>query len=369
MSDDRRSPTSIGVRMLVANYPPHGGGSERQCALVSERLQSLGDRVEVITRRLDGEAPSGTVPVHRIRLPSRWRLGRALSFAAGALGELLRTREQYEVIHCHGFETLAFVGSAVQALAGKRLVVKVVTSGSEVVRLANSFGGRWIARAVAGADALIVLNEESRQVLIDRGVAPGKVSLIPNGVSVPPKISADRSQSFVYCGRLVPEKNPEGLIRAWARTRASATRTLEIVGDGPLERDLASLARTLGVEGSVVFRGRIADARPVIAQATAAVLFSPAEGLSNFLLESMAAGTPVVASDVPGNADLVRHEQSGLLVPPGDEAALAAALDRLAEEPRLAGRLGHAGRERVASEYDISTVAERLHALYERLLR
>jgi phosphatidylinositol alpha-mannosyltransferase len=355
--------------MLVASYPPHGGGSERQCALLAERLQTLGDRVEVITRHLDDEVPSDAVPVHRIRSSSRGRLGRGLSFAAGALGALLRTREQYEVVHCHGFETLALVGSAVQALAGKRLVVKVVTSGryGDVARLARFPGGRSIGRALARADALIVLNEEARRELIDAGVAPGKITLIPNGVVIPPETHTDRSTDFLFCGRLVAQKNVDGLLRAWARSRASATRTLRIVGDGPLERDLVSLARTLGVDGSVEFRGRLADARPAIARAAAVVLFSHAEGLSNLLLESMAAGTPVVASEIPGNADLVRHEKSGLLVAPGDEAALAAAIDRIAVDPRFGDLLGHAGRAVAASKYDIAVVAERIHALYKRL--
>jgi glycosyltransferase involved in cell wall biosynthesis len=172
----------------------------------------------------------------------------------------------------------------------------------------------------------------------------------------------------VFCGRLVAQKNVEGLLRGWAASRAARTRRLRIVGDGPLRSSLEALARELGFDGSVTFEDRIADARPTIAGARALVLFSHAEGLSNALLEALAAGTPVIASDVAGNAELIRNGETGLLVPAGDEQSLAAGIDRLDGDDVLAERLSAAGRELVRARYDIDAVARRVHALYERVL-
>ena len=379
--------TSIGVRMLVANYPPLGGGSERQCALLARSLTRLGDRVAVITRRMQkghngvynavaelptpGRAePANGIDVHRVGAPLRGRGARALSYSIAALVDLLRDRRDYDIVHCHGFEALALLGVAARTLAGKRLVVKVVTSGSfgDAMRLAAFPAGGWIARTLARADAVIVLNEEARSEMMRLGVPAEKIASIPNGVEIPPEVSAERGGNFAFCGRLVAQKNVAGLLRAWARTRAARSRRLEIVGDGPLLGELERLARELGVESSVLFPGRVDDARAIVARAAGVVLFSHAEGLSNLLLESMAAATPVIASDVAGNADLVRGEENGLLVPPGDEENLALAIDRLAEDRGLAARLGAAGRERMIAQYGIAHVAERVHDLYERIL-
>src|SRR3954467_6063539 len=92
----------IGVRMLVGNYPPHGGGAERQCALLAHRLHQLGDRVAVLTRRLPDLATSNGIAVPRLGSPTGPRALRGASFSLAALGQLLRERADYDVIHCHG---------------------------------------------------------------------------------------------------------------------------------------------------------------------------------------------------------------------------------------------------------------------------
>src|SRR5262249_56746103 len=100
---------------------------------------------------------------------------------------------------------------------------------------------------------------------------------------------------------------------------------LVIVGDGPLRESLAGQARTLGVEDSVRFEGTVADVRPVLAAMDVFVLPSRAEGMSNALLEAMAAGRPVVATAVGGNTEVVTDGETGLLVPPANPAAIARA--------------------------------------------
>lgn len=361
----------IGVQMVVASTPPFGGGSERQCALLARALERRGDRVSIVARRATSSATAEGVAVHRIASPPAPRAVGALVFSARALLSLLRRRRDYEVVHCHGFEALALVGLAAKWLAGKRLVVKVVTSGryGDATRLAHFPGGRWIARELARSDAILVLNEESRDEMIRLGAPAERITLVPNGVEIPPRVAPERSDAFVFCGRLVAQKNVEGLLRAWARTTARATARLDVIGDGPLRPELENLAQRLGIADGVRFRGHIEDARREVATAQALVLFSHSEGLSNSLLEAMAAATPVIASDIPGNADAVRDGETGLLVPPGDEDALAGAIDRLASDRALALRIGTAARDAVRRRYDIAMVAEEVHGLYERVLR
>lgn len=360
------------VCMVVANYPPHGGGSERQCALLARHLARRGIAVTVLTRRLDG-APrtqdADGVAVHRLGLLPGNRWVHAAAFAGATLRHLARGRRRFRIVHCHGFEPLALPGLVARRLFGMRLVIKVVTSGSygDIARLSAIPGWRRLARFLARADAIVVLNEEAQRELAAVGAPPQRLFMIPNGVEIPAGPRPPGGDTVLYCGRLVGQKNVAGLLRAWARTRTAATHCLAVVGDGPERAELTALARVLGVERSVRFHGHVLDVAAFHRRAACCVLFSHAEGLSNALLEALAAGVPVIASDIAGTRDVIRHETTGLLVPPGDEAALAAAIDRLLEAPDLAAHLAEAGRTLVAARYGIEAVAAQIHGLYERI--
>ena len=128
------------------------------------------------------------------------------------------------------------------------------------------------------------------------------------------------------------------------------------------------LAARLGVGDRVTFTGVRADVPDVLAAATMSVLPSHSEGLSNAILESMAAGLPVIAADVGGNAEAVEDGVTGLLVPPRDPAALAAAMERMLETPALTARLGRAARHRVIERFGLERLVRETDALYTTLL-
>jgi glycosyltransferase involved in cell wall biosynthesis len=362
---------TVSVRMVVANFPPLGGGSERQCALLARHLSRLGVAVTVLTRYADGaQGTDDGVKVQRLGQVTGSRWLRGMSFLSALVARLIRDRRDYQVVHCHGFEPLALAGVAAQRALRKRLVIKVVTSGSfgDLARLSRLIGWRAIAGQLAHADAVTVLNTEAAEELARTGVAANKLVHIPNGVEVPPFVNRPTGRNVLYCGRLVAQKNVDGLLRAWARSRAARERVLDVVGDGPERARLVELVRALDVEHSVCFHGRVTDPTTFYRRAAALVLFSHAEGLSNVVLEALAGGVPVIGSDIPGIRELVQHEETGLLVAPGDEAALAVAIDRLLDEPQLAERMSHAGHALVGAHYSIETIAHRVLALYQRLL-
>jgi glycosyltransferase involved in cell wall biosynthesis len=141
----------------------------------------------------------------------------------------------------------------------------------------------------------------------------------------------------------------------------------EVAGDGEQRGELERLHAKLGLGERFILRGSVADVPGFLRTLDVAVLPSHSEGMSNALLEYLAAGRAVVATAVGANPALVRDGESGLLVPPGDDAALADAMIRLLEDPALAVRLGVAARRRVAAEYSRDAMRKRFEDFYHAL--
>lgn len=165
---------------------------------------------------------------------------------------------------------------------------------------------------------------------------------------------------------LVPRKGLDVALEALARLEGRGRRLLLwIAGEGEARGALEAQSRRLSLEARVRFLGRREDVGDLLAGCDLVVLPSRAEGLGVAALEAMAAGRAVVASDVGGLGETVVHERTGLLVPPDDPEALAAALARLADDPELRGRLGRAGPARVGEGF----LAEQMVTAYEALYR
>ena len=221
----------------------------------------------------------------------------------------------------------------------------------------------------------IAVSESARRTVAEH--FPGPYHIVPNGIDVDgfaaprprPPAFAPGVRHVLYVGRLEPRKGLEFLIRAMPRVaeRAPATRLL-IVGDGPDRGKLESLARA--VRCDVRFDGRVGDDDlPAYFQACD-VVCSPATGGESFgivLLEAMAAGRAVVASDIHGYKKVVQRNVTGLLVEPKDPDALCGALAQLIDDPALRDRLGATGARR-AVDFDWEHVARQLVGVYEEVL-
>jgi glycosyltransferase involved in cell wall biosynthesis len=140
------------------------------------------------------------------------------------------------------------------------------------------------------------------------------------------------------------------------------------VGDGPSRADLEAHAARVGIADRVTFAGFRLDIPDILATSTIAVLPSLSEGLSNSLLEAMAAGLPVVATRVGGNPEAVGEGEGGLLVPPGDDRALAEAIATLLVNVTLRERLGHAARRRVDRLFSVNRMLQETETLYRDLM-
>ena len=167
---------------------------------------------------------------------------------------------------------------------------------------------------------------------------------------------------------LRPIKNIELFIRAASTLTASHPQVhFEIAGEGALRGPLQTLIDTLGLHDRVALRGTVADIPKFLGRLDVAVLCSLSEGAPNAIMEYMAAGLPTVATDVGGNAELVEHEVTGLLVPGNDVERLAGAIDRLLRDRDLAARLGTTARQRAFAAYGVEAQARRYEDFYAAL--
>jgi len=371
----------IQVAMIIQSYWPRIGGAERQLASLAPLLKARGVDIQVITRRYTGMAAYeivDEVPVHRLPAPRPKALASAV-FTAAALRLLKRQRP--DLLHAHELLSPTTAGIAAKRLFGIPLVVKVLRGGElgDIAKLKRRPTGRMrLALMHKLVDRFLVISREIEAELAEVGIPPERCLHLPNGVDsahftpVGPeakqttrtKLGLPEAPTAVYTGRLTPEKHLERLIGLWPAVRgAQPGAHLLIVGSGEQEAHLREIAGS-----GVGFTGAVEDVRPYLQAADLFVLPSSTEGLSNALLEAMAAGLAVVATAVGGAPDVITHGENGWLVPPDEEPALEEAIITLLENPVLREQLGEQARQRVMSQYSLPEVAERLRALYGEVL-
>ena len=225
--------------------------------------------------------------------------------------------------------------------------------------------------------------------LVAAGFSAERVATILNGVSPAVEANADRQARArrtlaaanpqlalnagatlaVYTGRLHAAKGLRELVTAWidVSQRLPMAR-LWLVGDGPEHDALATQIEAAGLAGRVVLAGSFDNVNDVLAAADLFVLPSHEEGLSLALLEAMAAGLPIVASDIPGNRLAIRSGSEGVMVPTGDQTALADAIESMLAEPARAAALGTAARQRAQADFSLDRMVDDYMAVFNRLL-
>jgi glycosyltransferase involved in cell wall biosynthesis len=229
----------------------------------------------------------------------------------------------------------------------------------------------WVLHAYR---RIIAVSEEVRRRFArELGVPGRRLAVVPNAIRVPPvqprlldfrrTLLNGRPDYLVLTpARLHPQKGHNFLIAAAADVPGA---TFVFAGDGPLRQALETQARELGVAERCVFLGERDDVPQLLAAADLVVLPSLFEGLPVSVLEAMAAERPVIATAIGGTDEAITTEVTGLLVPPRDPSALAAAIHRLQADPATAGRLAAAGRARVERSFSADAAAREIMRIYD----
>jgi glycosyltransferase involved in cell wall biosynthesis len=368
--------------MVIQSFLPVLGGAQRQVDLLGPLLARRGVDLTVLTRR-----PPGTVrreqraglEVQRLPGPDRGPLGSVSYTAAGTLS-LARLRP--DVVHVHDLLSPATIALLSRPLVRAPIVAKVLSTGpgGDVDRLLTKpLGARRLQAMASSFSAFVCLSDDVAEELRLHGVREDRLWKIPNGVDVecfrpadPEQRKLERSRLglpaagpvALYTGRFAPVKQLDQLIKAVSKV---PELSLIMVGEGSEEARLRSLVADLGLGDRVYMLASVPDPAPLYRAADFYASTSTTEGMSNSVLEAMASGLPVVAMRASGMGELV-SQATGSLVPSGDVAALAAALQTFALEPERRHTLGSAARDLVADRYSLGFVADRLHDLYAEVL-
>jgi glycosyltransferase involved in cell wall biosynthesis len=384
------------------------GGQNVHVAALSGALADRGHEVTVYTRRDDPELAArvmlrpGVEVVHVDAGPARAVPKDDLFPFMGTFAQVLAAEwflDRPDVVHGHfwmsGHAALEAVTQVQSRTGGTRIPIVQTFHALGVVKRRHQGSAdtspderEWIEPAVGrGVDQVVATCSDEAFELKALGVPLHAISVVPCGVDVDrfrpdgPVEARGRTERVLTASRLVRRKGVGTTIAALAAL-VEAGRDVELVivgGAGTAGADLAddpeyqrldALARSLGVRDHVSFRGQLGqDAMPSVYRSADVVVCAPwYEPFGIVPLEAMACGRPVVASQVGGLIDTVVEDATGLHVPPRDEAAVAAAVTALLDDPERREAYGAAGRERVESRYAWTRVAADTERVYERLI-
>lgn len=379
------------LRLCSVFEPPAGvpltgrgdpiGGMQNHTAALTRALDARGVTQTVLTSRPPGAPESQRLgeraTVLRAGLPVPWF---RQMYAVAAVRVAADAAVGADLVHAHLGEDLAVLPLARRIAADRRLplVVTVHTSLRHTLPVIDArsavlkvVGGAVERSAEAAASAVITLTPRLAARLLGDGVDRHRLHVIPSGVERSVFAGAGRDPfpgiphpRVVFVGRLHPQKQVETLVRAAPLLAAPGVQVV-IVGDGPDRAALEAIADPALVH----FTGFLPhDHVPaVLAHADVFVLPSRYEELGSVLVEAMHSGLPIVASDTGGIPDAISHGVNGLLVPPGDPAAVARAVDLLLRDRDLARGLGDRAREKAAA-YDWEVLADQVLDVYRSVL-
>jgi L-malate glycosyltransferase len=355
--------------VLVMTNTLEVGGSERQfVALVESISRERFDIHPACLRRIGGLAARlGAIPEFP---PGGSLLGLQAQRARWAL---LRSMRRNNIAVAHAFD---FYSNLMLIPAARLAGVPVIGSHRQLGDLLTRAQFNAQYWAFRFCDRVVCNSQAAAKTLRDMGLPAHKLEIIPNGLA---------EQAFTECAPAIPRK--EGVVRvgmisrmnsaaknhaAFLRAAAELLKlcpTVEfvLVGDGPLRPELEGMATELGIKEKVLFVGERHDIPAILASLDVTVLISSSESLSNVILESMAAGVPVVATDVGGNRELVKDGETGLMVSRGDEKKLVEVLVSLVRDPIKRSQYAGRSKEFARANFHIDQVRLRFEKLYLKL--
>jgi glycosyltransferase involved in cell wall biosynthesis len=351
--------------------------------LVQQTIHRLGKQIEPTVFCLDSVGALGEqlmregIPIVNLQRKARrdygvaWRMAREIR------------RREIKVVHAHQYSPF-FYAALAKIATGNRFRLILTEHGRhypDVVSPLRRGANRLILDHLADAVNACCQFSAAALTRLD-GFRGNRIEVIENGIDlsrfrglesqeeVRAKLGLEPERKYVaMVARFHAVKDHAMLLRAFHRVaRERMEVDLLLAGDGPLREALETQAREAGIAARVRFLGIRRDVPTLLRAVDVFALTSVSEAASLTLMEAMAAGRPVVVTNVGGNPEIVRDEVDGLLVPRGDDAACARALSRLLGDRDLAKRMGQSGAHRIAQRYSLNNTISAYHHLYKKLV-
>jgi glycosyltransferase involved in cell wall biosynthesis len=366
------------IKLMLVIPTLDQSGAEKQLTLLACRLP--GDEFDVHVVALTRGGPfADELARHNIRLTV---LGKRWKFDPAALWRLRRliASEQPDIVHSWLFAANAYS----RLLVGRRMRSRPKLVVSErCVDVWKAGWQLWLDQRLIGrTDRLVGNSAAVAEFYQTIGYRPEQVTVIANGIDLPDLTTVDRAALRAefdlpvdapvvgFIGRLAKQKRLDVLVFATALLAIIRPDVcFLLVGDGPERDALMKFARDINIEDRICFAGHRPDAARLLAAMDLFWIASDFEGQSNSVMEAMAAGLPVIASDIPPNRELVIDGETGFLVKVGDRVGFQQFADRLLADRELAQRLGTAGRERMRQHFSIDRMVSEYARLYRELLK
>ena len=364
----------IKITYLVDFFRTINAGTERQLGYLLTHLPELNYSVQLISLQdslfLKDEAPRLFPKVAIKTLGGQSDLSKSLS-AFTRLYLLLRNSKP-GIVHTF-FPASNSFGVLISRLAGIRNIVSsrrdmgfnLTKKDIVLLRLANHF----VSCVVSNSRAV---QEHTLKV---EGIKENKIHVIYNGISFDGHIQTSNKNGLkeaivgIVANINRPIKRVDLFIKAASIVKKNFSHVkFWIIGEGYQRNELERLASDLGLNKSAIFLGRRKDVQKLLQKLSVGVICSDSEGFSNSIMEYMAAGLPVVATNVGGNPELVQDGKTGLLIPANNEVALAEAITNLLTDSKTANRMGNAGREIIISKFPVDGMLQKTRQLYESFL-
>ncbi|PHR96484.1 MAG: hypothetical protein COA78_28735 [Blastopirellula sp.] len=382
------------LALVTRRYWPLVGGAEMVMANLASQFAKEQAHVQIVTAQWHRTWPQQVVhrEVYVERLPNPPLRGWGTFRYMMSLGRWLRKNHtELDAVYVSMLKHSAYI--TVQQLKETNVPVILRAEGAGktgdcVWQQEANFGSR-IRTICQQADAVVAPSEKIWQELLESGYDPNKIHFIPNGVAIseprsPKRCEAARqalanvnpslklkenSPVAVFTGRLHAGKGLLCAINAWAIVvKQFPNAKFWIIGEGPQEDKLRKRINHLNLHGRVVMPGVFDNVEDLLHAADLFILPSHEEGMSISLLEAMATGLAVVASDITGNQKLVAHDQSGMLFPVDDHQDLAASVLKIISDQKYATSLGNSARELVEQRFSLAESTQQHEELFRQLI-
>lgn len=377
----------MNMRIIVVapDYPyPVIGGLQKQAHELNQQLIEMGCEILVVSCKHQRSSPGEEVVdgIRVLRAPYLpWLRPRLILNAIWSTFQVLLKSGRYKVVHIHNLSTLGAVVAVAARLRKVPVIMKLPNVGSMgIPGLRKYMFGDGILFLLKSVSAFVAMAEKSVEELQEIQVPERKIFKMVNGINLETfdaaisqkALAASSSVDVIFTGRLMSSKGVGDLLEAWSRLsksgmfEAEAVR-LRIVGDGPDRSRLEQIVRELEIKDSVCFEGYSRTIPQELKKSSIFVLPSYSEGNSNSVLEAMAAGLPVVSTDVGGTSLLMGPSAKDYVIEPGDIDGLVGAVRSLLLSPDLRKDLGARMRARVEQLFDIRVVASGYYSAYQAL--